>query len=279
MIAIALQVLWLYLAVGALFALLFQFRGLVQVDSGVEDSSLWTRLLITPGIVALWPLMARKWARARHGESGEGAAEAPVTARGLRLLHRRLVWILPLAAIVAALAISQRPAVPGSGEQAPDLGLSPNALPATVLAPFTPFEGIPLEISLRGQAVGRVQVEARSPRDLAVPSAWLYFSVEDLPSGVAATGTAEDSDGLPPGSVLLGPVWGPGVQRYALPQGETGSRGSLSLYSLGWGRRVGSFSLGANESAAHSSAPSAAAPTSAAMPTSVAIPTSEVGAS
>jgi hypothetical protein len=48
------------LAVGVPFVL----RGVDRVDASAQGASLGFRLLILPGTVALWPLMATKWVKA-----------------------------------------------------------------------------------------------------------------------------------------------------------------------------------------------------------------------
>ena len=48
------------LAVGVPFVL----RGVDRVDTSAQGASLGFRLLILPGTVALWPLMATKWIKA-----------------------------------------------------------------------------------------------------------------------------------------------------------------------------------------------------------------------
>lgn len=61
-----------YLAAGVLFALTFLFRGLERVDPAAQGARWGFRCLIAPGVVALWPLLARRWwlvARA-PGETG-----------------------------------------------------------------------------------------------------------------------------------------------------------------------------------------------------------------
>ena len=52
------------LAVGVPFVL----RGVDRVDASARGASVGFRLLILPGMVALWPLMAAKWIRARRAE-------------------------------------------------------------------------------------------------------------------------------------------------------------------------------------------------------------------
>jgi hypothetical protein len=52
------------LAVGVPFVL----RGVDRVDASAQGASIWFRLLILPGTVALWPLMTAKWIKARKAE-------------------------------------------------------------------------------------------------------------------------------------------------------------------------------------------------------------------
>ncbi len=55
-----LAVLAVYLAVGALFATVIAIKGLARVDAGARDMPWSARLLILPGLLALWPLMLLK---------------------------------------------------------------------------------------------------------------------------------------------------------------------------------------------------------------------------
>ena len=57
---IALAYLLLGLAVGVPFVL----SGVDRVDEAARGASLGFRLLILPGTIALWPLMATKWIKA-----------------------------------------------------------------------------------------------------------------------------------------------------------------------------------------------------------------------
>lgn len=52
-----------YLAAGIVFAIAFHFWGMRRVDPGAAGSTLAFRLLVTPGLVALWPWLARIWRR------------------------------------------------------------------------------------------------------------------------------------------------------------------------------------------------------------------------
>ncbi len=62
-----------YLAAGVLFALAFLFRGLDRVDPAAHGASWGFRCLIAPGVVALWPLLARRWWSAVRGSQEAGA--------------------------------------------------------------------------------------------------------------------------------------------------------------------------------------------------------------
>jgi len=54
--------LGIYLGAGALFALVFVFGGgLGRVDPTARAGTLGFRLLILPGVAALWPLLAWRW--------------------------------------------------------------------------------------------------------------------------------------------------------------------------------------------------------------------------
>jgi len=50
-----------YALAGVGFGLLFLPRAVTRVDPGVSGAPIALRLLILPGIVALWPLFAWRW--------------------------------------------------------------------------------------------------------------------------------------------------------------------------------------------------------------------------
>ena len=57
-----------YLACGLMFGLAFVTAGVGRVDAAARGTSAGFRLLILPGTVALWPLLAAHWLRvARPG--------------------------------------------------------------------------------------------------------------------------------------------------------------------------------------------------------------------
>jgi len=58
-----------YAAAGVLFAVPFLFLGIRRVDPAAHGAGWGFRILILPGLVALWPVMARRWARALRSRS------------------------------------------------------------------------------------------------------------------------------------------------------------------------------------------------------------------
>jgi hypothetical protein len=51
----------LYAIAGVLFAICFLPRAVAHMDPRIAAAPLATRLLILPGVAALWPLFARRW--------------------------------------------------------------------------------------------------------------------------------------------------------------------------------------------------------------------------
>ena len=59
----------IYLTLGVVFAVPFLVRGVGRLDPSAAKGSLGFRLTIVPGVVAFWPVLARKWWRAaRSGQ-------------------------------------------------------------------------------------------------------------------------------------------------------------------------------------------------------------------
>ena len=57
--------LGLYLTVGLLFGIPFVWRGVHRIDPAAPGSTWGFRLIILPGVVALWPLLALRWLRGK----------------------------------------------------------------------------------------------------------------------------------------------------------------------------------------------------------------------
>ena len=51
----------LYLIAGLLFSVPFVIRGVGRIDPVARTGSWGFRLIVLPGVVALWPLLLRRW--------------------------------------------------------------------------------------------------------------------------------------------------------------------------------------------------------------------------
>ncbi|HEX9800487.1 MAG TPA: hypothetical protein VGC00_10015 [Thermoanaerobaculia bacterium] len=68
-----------YAAAGLVFALAFVARGVERVDPAARGATLGFRLIVLPGVVALWPLLARRWWRGATAPPVEGNAHRRAT--------------------------------------------------------------------------------------------------------------------------------------------------------------------------------------------------------
>lgn len=53
----------MYAVVGLIFAVAFVSFGVQRVDASARGAGIGFRVIILPGVAALWPLLLRKWAR------------------------------------------------------------------------------------------------------------------------------------------------------------------------------------------------------------------------
>lgn len=51
----------IYLGLGFIFALFFAAKGVGKIDPTAKDGTIGFRLLIIPGTMAFWPLLAKRW--------------------------------------------------------------------------------------------------------------------------------------------------------------------------------------------------------------------------
>ncbi len=64
--AIVLGLFGTYLAAGLLFAIPFVLVGAGRIDPHAAHASWGFRVLIIPGTMALWPMLARRWLKGVH---------------------------------------------------------------------------------------------------------------------------------------------------------------------------------------------------------------------
>ena len=63
--ALFVEMFSLYAALGLVFAIAFLTQGVARIDEHAAGAGLGFRLLILPGVVALWPVLLNRWIRAR----------------------------------------------------------------------------------------------------------------------------------------------------------------------------------------------------------------------
>jgi hypothetical protein len=229
LVSTVLAALGIYLVLGVLFAVAFHAMGAARVDPAVSGGGFFFRALITPGVVALWPLLALRWRKAAGGAPMFGAVHTPVSSQGLRTFHRRLSLVLLLIVPTVALAgIVFRPGAPPVNADVRSTLPEPAPLP-TVAATIDDAFPVAMTVRLRSDD-GQSQVELEIPEDVGLPALALYWT----PDGV---------DAFPRSAISLGAVWGPGTRRYMLPRPAANRAGTLVLYSMATGETIGSHSI------------------------------------
>ncbi len=144
-----------YLLVGFVVALVIHFSGaLVRIDPGVKDAGVVFRVLITPGMTALWPLMLNRKQRANKNEPNFPNPEKPVPPHRQRRLHglamKTLAVVLP---IMMALALMNRPDPITNPEQLTSIDtLEP--LVRTVYEDGEAFNGEAIAMAVRSDRYG-----------------------------------------------------------------------------------------------------------------------------
>lgn len=104
-----------YGALGLAMAPMVHAR-LATLDPAAQGAGVLFRALITPGIIALWPLLLARMRRARRGGSFVAGPPSPQAPATLRRAHRVLAATLAvLVPLLIATALALRPAPPRTG--------------------------------------------------------------------------------------------------------------------------------------------------------------------
>lgn len=208
-----------YLAAGVVAALALHIRGLGAIDHATIGAPVSFRVLITPGLIALWPTVLSKWRTVKRGGDAPGNPDAPLSAMRLRRIHgiaiRLLALFVPVAVGVAVMARSPDTVSGGPNPLA-------DAAPLPVVALEVPYaiEDLPIVMRLRTDNLGSWQIEIDAERELAAPAIGLYWIDRLADSNALGTG------------IYLGNVWGPGERRFAIDGASVSEGGTLVLYSF-----------------------------------------------
>ena len=65
LVTIFLSIVFFYFVAGTLFVIPFLIKGIYTIDAGAHGSSKGFYIIIIPGIITFWPLLLRKWVRAK----------------------------------------------------------------------------------------------------------------------------------------------------------------------------------------------------------------------
>lgn len=105
-----------YAGLGLIFAVAFHTMGLKRLDHGADGAGWGFRLIITPGVVALWPVLLVLWLKRNPSENESIQLGSSVSQRTLRA-WQRFVWfaLVVLVPVGLALALAQRPPVQAPG--------------------------------------------------------------------------------------------------------------------------------------------------------------------
>lgn len=85
--AVLVNVAAVYAGCGVIVAVLFLARWCQSFDPAAAEGSWGFRVLIVPGIIALWPVILAKVLTVRRRGSAQGSAETPVRQETLRRNH------------------------------------------------------------------------------------------------------------------------------------------------------------------------------------------------
>ncbi|MCG3198428.1 MAG: hypothetical protein HUU16_09520 [Candidatus Omnitrophica bacterium] len=103
-----LSVVTAYALLGFVVAVALHLGGLRGIDPATRGAGFFFRALITPGMIALWPILLHKWVRARSGHNPLGEPDRPIRPNTLRMVHglafKTLVAILPILFAAGILA-------------------------------------------------------------------------------------------------------------------------------------------------------------------------------
>ncbi len=107
-IEVTLLLLLAYAIAGALFSVLFHWRGLARLDGAAAGAGWFFRSIITPGIILFWPLLARQWLQATVPNRAQ--VDETISTETLRRLHQ-WAWclIVLLVPLILATALLVRP--------------------------------------------------------------------------------------------------------------------------------------------------------------------------
>lgn len=93
-----------YGAVGLLLLLPLHRFVLPALDASADGASWGFKVAVSPGLIALWPVILWKWLTLRRGGNPHGRPDAPVSSRGIRRTQALLIKLVAIAIPLLAAA-------------------------------------------------------------------------------------------------------------------------------------------------------------------------------
>jgi hypothetical protein len=112
-VTVAFYAVGAYALAGVLLLVPFHRWAVPRLDESAQGASRGFLLLVSPGLVALWPVILRKWMVARRGGEIHGSPDGPVSSLNIRRTQSVLMKLIAIAVpLLVAAAILARPAPP-----------------------------------------------------------------------------------------------------------------------------------------------------------------------
>lgn len=210
----------IHFAVGLLLLIPIHARILPKIDPACESVGFFFRMLVSPGLVSLWPIVLIAWRRQQRALPAHGPLETPLRLTTLQRGHRAF-WFIALAPLLGLSAIVY-------GRYDGQL-LRQNVSESTIVrygrvAPHMDggriFPSLPANVRLVWRR-GGYQLRFDFDDQLSVPASGLYWAP-----------ALSESKQLPASAVLLGILEERQLQWIPLPTPETFQSGFWIVYSF-----------------------------------------------
>lgn len=98
-----------YLVMGIGWLLPFHRFALPAIDESARGASWGFKILISPGLITLWPVILWKWNTVRRGGNPHGRPDAPIASHTIRKSQSLLMKLIAIAIpLLVAAAILNR---------------------------------------------------------------------------------------------------------------------------------------------------------------------------
>ncbi len=194
------MIVGVYLAIGIVVSLYIHSGPIRKFDSGVEGAGIFFRIIITPGMIALWPFVLRRHLQIKAGNEAPPDSDKPVPAMKLRARHGKYVTLIGILIPVMSFAILgvRQPEATNPAAALSEAGA------VEVLAEKNPFPGFNIEYTIHRGSKSQLRMIVSEKLPLDEPM--LYWMPNDRNKKT---------------SEFVGPIYGPGVYTFQIPESMT----------------------------------------------------------